>query len=128
MLLKEVRHLAETLAPGDIVVIALPSNQPRGREQEGKRPALVVGIPEGQMRYPMLFVAPLTTQKGDWVQNNLRLYPTLAMGTGGLAQESVVLLDQIRAIDVQRIIVYLGSLTTEEYEPISTGLKQIFRT
>jgi mRNA interferase MazF len=50
------------------------------------------------------------------------------MGTGGLAQESVVLLDQIRAIDVQRIIAYLGSLTTEEYEPISTGLKQIFRT
>ncbi|WP_448573901.1 type II toxin-antitoxin system PemK/MazF family toxin [Trichothermofontia sp.] len=119
--------MAETLAPGDIVLIALPSNQPRGREQEGKRPALVVGIPEGQMRYPMLFVAPLTTQKGDWVQNNLTLYPTLAIGTGGLAQESVVLLDQIRAVDVRRVLVYMGSLSPEEYQPIWARIKQIFR-
>jgi mRNA interferase MazF len=91
--------LAETLAPGDIVLVTLPSNQPRGREQEGRRPALVVGIPKGQVRYPMLFVAPLTTQKGEWVQRNSTLYPTLANGTGGLSQDSVVLLDQIRAID-----------------------------
>jgi mRNA interferase MazF len=102
--------LAETLAPGDIVLIALPSNQPRGREQEGTRPAVVVGIPDGQMRYPMLFVAPLTTKKGEWVKSNLMLYPILATGIGGLTQSSVVLLDQIRAVDARRVMAYMGSL------------------
>ncbi len=119
--------MTETLAPRDIVLIALPSNQPRGREQEGTRPAVVVGIPEGQMRFPMLFVAPLTTQQGDWVQTNLILYPTLAIGAGGLTQESVALLDQIRSVDAKRVMAYLGSLTSEDYQPILTGIKQIFR-
>lgn len=117
----------EILSPGDIILVALPSNQPRGREQEGTRPAVVVGIPEGEMRFPMLVVAPLTTQKGDWVEANLMLYPILAPGIGGLTQESVVLLDQIRAVDARRMMAYIGSLTPKYYQPILAGIKPIFR-
>jgi len=118
--------LAKTLAIGDVVLINLPSHQPRGREQEGKRPAVVVGIPQGAVRYPVILIAPLTTQTGDWVQANPALYPKLEAGMGGLSQESVLLLDQVRAIDVQRAIAYFGSLTPEEYQPILDGLQQIF--
>ena len=119
--------MTETLSPGDIILVALPVNEPRGREQEGTRPAVVVGIPEGQVRFPMLVVAPLTTQKGDWVEANLLLYPTLTDGMGGLTRDSVVLLDQIRAVDARRMMSYIGSLTPEDYEPILIGMKQIFR-
>lgn len=116
----------ETLAIGDVALVALPSSQPRGREQEGQRPAIVVGIPQGRVRFPMLLIAPLTSQEGEWVQNNRVLYPTLEAGAGGLTRRSVVLLDQIRAIDARRLVAYLGSLTPAEHGVIAPGLKQIF--
>jgi mRNA interferase MazF len=106
-------------------LVLLPSHQPQGREQEGKRPAIVVGIPQGKVRYPVILIAPLTTQMGDWVQKNSVLYPRLEAGVGNLSQPSIALLDQIRAIDVQRVVAYFGSLTTEQYRPILEGLRQI---
>lgn len=122
---KEVNPLADTLSPGDIILVALPAHQPKGREQEGKRPALVVGIPPGEVRYLVVLIAPLTTQAGEWTQRNPAIYPKLVAGTGGLSQDSVVLLDQIRAIDARRITAYLGTLTSEEYAPILKGIQQI---
>lgn len=119
--------MVDTLAPGDIILVALPDQQPKGREQEGKRPALVVGIPPGKVRYLLVLIAPLTTQVGEWAKRNPAIYPKLAAGSGGLPQDSVVLLDQIRAIDARRMIAYLGTLTSEEYAPILAGLQQIFR-
>lgn len=80
-------------------------------EQQGIRPAIVVGIPPGETRYLLVFVAPLTTQMGKWVELNSTIYPVLPSGTGNLTQTSVVLLDQIRAVDAQRIVRYIGSLS-----------------
>lgn len=62
---KEVSLLANTLSPGDIILVALPVHQPKGREQEGKRPALVGGIPPGEVHYLVVLIAPLTTQSGE---------------------------------------------------------------
>jgi len=111
------------LAHRDIVLITLPSNQPRGREQEGRRPAVVVGVPMEAVRYPVLILVPLTTQIGEWAVRNSTLYPQLEAGRGGLTQNSIVLIDQVRAVDVQRVLSYLGSLTIEEYKPILEGLR-----
>ncbi len=86
---------------------------------------LVVCVPKGLVRYPVLLVVPLTTQIGEWVNENPRLYPQLAAGVGGISQASAALLDQIRSVDVRRVISYLGSLTSEEYEPVKRGLQQI---
>lgn len=120
--------MSDSLEHGDVVVVTLPSHQPKGHEQEGKRPAIVLGIPDGEVRYPVILIAPLTTQVGDWVHKNPGLYPQLAAGSDGLSQKSVVLLDQIRAVDVQRVTAYLGTLTDEQYQPLVEGLKRIFRT
>ena len=117
--------MVNRLKRGDLILVILPSHQPKGREQEGRRPAIVVGIPQGEVRYPVLLIAPLTTQTGDWVQKNTSLYPGLEAGVGGFSQASVVLVDQIRAIDVRRVVAYLGSLTTKEYKPIQNALKQL---
>lgn len=116
----------DLLECGDVVIVALPTHTPRGREQQGTRPAVVVGVPWGEVRYPMLIIAPLTTQTGSWALNNPSLYPSLEVGTGGLTKFSIVLLDQVRALDVSRVLAYLGTLTPQQYAPILQGL-MLFR-
>ena len=95
-----------------------------GHEQQGNRPVIVIGLPWGEVRYPMLIVVPLTTQTGLWSRQNPSLYPCLEAGVGGLPQPSIVLLDQLRSIDTRRVLAYLGSLTAEQYIPIHSGLMQ----
>ena len=96
-------------------------------EQQGIRPAVIVGMPPGKTRYLLAVVAPMTTQIGSWAKVNPTIYPVLSAGAGNLKKDSVVLLDQIRTVDMRRITKYLGSLTNEEYEPIAMGLDEIFQ-
>ncbi len=117
----------DLLTCGDIIIVALPAHTPRGHEQQGTRPAVVVGIPLKEIRYPMLMIAPLTTQSGSWAFNNPSLYPRLESGAGGLSQSSIVLLDQMRGLDISRIVGYLGTLTFDQYALIYNGLMQLFR-
>lgn len=72
----------ETIAIGDLVLVALPVHNPPRREQQGIRPAVVVGVPSGEIRYPTIAIAPLTTTTGSWSSNNPILYPLLEAGTG----------------------------------------------
>jgi len=55
-----------------------------------------------------------------------RLYPRLPAGTAGLPVDSLVLLDQTRALDVGRVAAYIGTLTPSAYRRISEGLLQMF--
>lgn len=116
----------EALKPGDVVLIDLPLHDPKGHEQEGKRPAIVVGIPQGLLRYPVVIAVPLTTQGGPWAKKNPNLYRHLLAGSGGIPQASIALLDQVRALDVRRVNAYLGSLEPEIFMPIHNNLLQLF--
>jgi len=116
---------SQLLKCGDVVFIDLPFHNPKGREQEGRRPAVIIGVPLGDVRYPVVVVVPLTTQFGGWAKKNPALYPIIQAGTAGLPQKSVVLCDQIRAVDIQRVIGYLGSLSIDEYLPIIDGVKRV---
>lgn len=75
----------------------------------------------------MLIIAPLTSKTGSWALNNPDLYPRLEAGVGGLSQPSIVLLDQMRGLDISRIVAYLGTLTPEQYAPIINGIIQLFQ-
>ena len=111
-----------------VVIVDFPVQTPSGREQHGKRPAIIVALPNltGATRYPVVIVVPLTTQQGNWVTQNPTLYPHLQAGMGNLIYDSIVLLDQIRALDIQRVLGYRGDLTPDEYQPIADGLKAMF--
>ncbi len=113
---------------GDVLLVALPSKVPSGHEQEGRRPVVVVGLPDvlRSLRFSMLVVVPLTTQSGSWVHSAPLVYPVLTKGAGGLPFDSIVLLDQLAGIDAARVLRKLGSLTEAELEPIRSGLKLIF--
>jgi len=80
----------------------------------------------GTIRFELVIVVPITRQSGDWTTQNPILYPSLQAGMGNLTADSIVLLDQVRAVDIRRVLRYLGSLTAEEYQPIANGLKAMF--
>jgi mRNA interferase MazF len=114
---------------GDVLNIRLPSQNPQGREQEGMRPAIVVGLPEqvGKPRFPVIFVVPVTSDRGqDWATVAPLLYLRFPAGSGGLRSASIGLLDQLRCVDVKRIVDFRGSLSPEECERLRQALQQIF--
>lgn len=111
-----------------VVLVNFPAQIPPGREQENTRPAVIVALPNvtGITRFSLVIVVPLTTQQGDWAPRNSTLYPQLQAGMGNIRYDSTVLLDQIRAVDIKRVLGYRGDLTAEEYQPIANGLKAVF--
>ncbi|MBT9587623.1 type II toxin-antitoxin system PemK/MazF family toxin [bacterium] len=111
------------LRAGDVVVVSFPRHTPSGREQEGRRPAVILAVPTGKLRFPVVILVPLTTQEGAWVGENPTVYPTIRRGAGGLPLPSVVLLDQIRSVDARRIGGYLGCLSGQDFSPITSGVR-----
>lgn len=114
---------------GDVVSAMFPAHRPGGHEQEGHRPAVVVGLPQrlGTPRFAALMLAPMTTDRGqDWAQNSPAMYPRYAAGVAGLRSSSICLLDQTRALDTRRISRYRGALNEDQYRPIRDALRTIF--
>lgn len=121
--------MTATLSLGTVFVADFPEHDPSGHEQEGPRPALLVGLPThaGRPRFPVLMLAPVTTFRDQpWVAAAPDLYPVLRAGVGGLRVDSVVLVDQTRALDASRVLRYLGVLTPEEYAPVLAAVRLIF--
>lgn len=120
--------MARDLQVADVLTVQLPEHVPPGHEQNGYRPAIVVGLPErlGTPRFPNVIVVPLTSEKGrEWSGRAADLYPTVRAGRGGLTRDSVVLIDQIRAIDLSRVVRYIGTLSSDDFRPIKTGLAKL---
>ena len=90
-----------------------------GAEIRKTRPALVLQNDIANRYSPITIVAAITTRFED------RLYPTevlLASGEGGMSVASVVLLNQIRSVDKQRLIKRLGVLRPLTMEEIDRAL------
>lgn len=118
----------KTLETGAIVTALFPLHHPGGHEQEGYRPAVVVGSPKlvGAPRFEVLIVVPMTTDKGqEWAEQSPYLYPRYPAGTANLRSPSICLLDQVRALDIGRIHRYRGKLSKEQYRPIQRTLKRM---
>ena len=109
---------------GDVLKIYFPAHKPEGHEQEGTRPAIVVGVPDtlGKPRFPVLVVVPLTSQLEEWAKNSPTLYPVLEVGAGGVDVPSVALTDQVRAVGVSRITGRYGTLTSVQLGPVKDAL------
>lgn len=116
---------APSIAIGDVVTVLLPERSPQGHEQEGKRPAVVVGIPDklGTARFPVLVIVPFSRyQNQPWADAAPQRYPRFAGGKATLRSPSIALLDQVLSVDVRRVQKRRGKLTSEEYAPIKEGL------
>jgi len=79
-----------------------------GREQAGKRPALVISVdlfnngPAG-----LIVVLPITT-KEKGIPFHLEIYPP----EGGLKEKSLIKCEDIRSISKERLLSRLGAVST----------------
>ncbi len=112
-------HQVCDLKRGQIVDVQLP--RPRdigGREQGGRRPAVVVQ--NQTRRLPTIMVVPMTgNPRAARFPHTVCVAPSTE---NGLECESVALVFQARAIDVRRVQSVLGEL---EEEPLRLVMEQL---
>ncbi len=92
----------------------------RGAEIKKTRPALIIQNDIGNRYSPITIVAAITSQFDQ------KLYPTEALvkaPEGGLAADSVVLLNQIRTIDKGRLVKRLGSIKPQTMRKVEDALR-----
>ncbi|MBI3335624.1 MAG: type II toxin-antitoxin system PemK/MazF family toxin [Candidatus Portnoybacteria bacterium] len=90
-----------------------------GREIKKTRPALILQNDIANRYSPVTIVAAITSQVEQ------PLYPTevlIRSPEGGLTVDSIVLLNQIRSIDKQRLMRRLGRLNPEAMKQIERAL------
>ena len=91
-----------------------------GAEIKKTRPALIVQNNIANQHSPITIVAAITSKFDDM------LYPTevlIEAPEGGLATDSVVLLNQIRSIDRKRLVKRLGSIKPETLRRVDQALE-----
>jgi mRNA interferase MazF len=91
-----------------------------GAEIRKTRPAMVLQNDVANEYSPITIVAAITSKFDD------RLYPTevlIPASGSGLAQDSVVLLNQIRSIDRQRLIRRLGNVSDSVMESVDRAIQ-----
>lgn len=90
-----------------------------GSEQGGVRPVLVIQNNKGNKYCPTVIVAPIT---GKGKKYYLPTHVKLSRKTE-LPQRSMVLLEQIRTLDKQRLREYVGHVQEAEMEKINQGIR-----
>ena len=89
-----------------------------GHEIKKTRPALIIQNNIGNKYSTTTIIAPLTSQKTN------RVYPyEVLIQNKGLACESKILLNHVRAIDKQRILKKLGFLNEEQMNQVNEAIK-----
>ena len=88
-----------------------------GSEQGGLRPVVIVQNNVGNKHAPTTIVAPITSRLTK------KPLPTHVFIEGcGLSAESVILLEQVRVIDKQRLKEKMGSLDGSEMNMVNQAL------
>lgn len=109
-----------TISRGDIALCDL--NPVIGTEQAGVRPVVVLQMDRANAASPHTIIAPFTTKIRRALLSSHVFVPA---GVGGLSQDSVLLCEQIRVIDKQRIIRILGRLDDSAMQQVATALSAI---
>ena len=90
-----------------------------GSEQGGVRPVLVVQNDVGNKYSPTIIVAAVTSQTS---KAKLPTHVQIHATEGGLSKDSVVLLEQLRTIDKQRLKERIGSLNENQIPDVEKAL------
>lgn len=97
--------MEKTIKRGDIYYATL--NPVVGSEQGGTRPVLIISNDTGNRHSPTVIIAPITSR----IHTKAKLPTHTAVNNfKELDKNSIVLLEQIRTIDKQRLREYVGTL------------------
>lgn len=89
-----------------------------GSEQGGSRPVLILQNDMGNKHSPTTIAAPITCRLSK------RHIPAhVQINEGGLHEDSLVLLEQTRVIDKQRLKMKIGAVSAETMSKIDVALK-----
>jgi mRNA interferase MazF len=103
---------------GEVFLVNFDSTM--GAEVQKTRPALILQNDIGNRYSPITIVAAITSKSGE------KLYPAevfIRANEGGLSQDSIILLNQIRSMDKKRLVQRVGKVKKETMEKINHGLK-----
>ncbi len=90
-----------------------------GREQAGKRPALIISENIFNQSYAdLVIVVPITSQN-----KNIRSHVFIPEGEGGLTPESFAKCEDVRSISKQRLVKRLGKVDKPIVEKIEEKLR-----
>lgn len=96
----------------------------RGREQAGRRPALVISVGQlGTGPSGLAIVVPLTTT----AQTN-PIRPKIPDGEGGLKERSWALPDMVRSIDRSRLVERSGRVRVDTLEQVAGRVRLLIRS
>lgn len=87
-----------------------------GSEQGGIRPVLIIQNDTGNHYSPTVIAAAITGRKKKPMPTHVQVI------TKGLSGESIVLLEQIRTIDRQRLLHYVNHLDGDAMRPVDKAI------
>ncbi len=90
-----------------------------GSEQGGVRPVLIVQNNMGNKYSPTVIAAAITSQQS---KANIPTHITIESDSSGLSKNSVVLLEQVRTIDKQRLKEKMGSIGQSTMNKINEAI------
>ena len=90
-----------------------------GSEQGGMRPVLIVQNDVGNRHSPTVIAAAITSQKD---KSKLPTHISINADRCGLAKDSIVLLEQVRTLDKQRLKERMGNLPEDDMDRINKAL------
>jgi mRNA interferase MazF len=102
---------------GDIFTVDL--EPARGSEQGKTRPCVIIQNDVGNKYSPTVIVAAITSGEQP-------VYPVevkIKASEGGLKKDSLILLNQIRTVDKERLYRYWGHLSSETMEQMDDAIK-----
>ena len=94
-----------------------------GSEQGGLRPVLIVQNDVGNRHSPTVIAAAITSRLG---KNKLPTHIDVPSLISGLSKDSVILLEQIRTIDKQRLKEKMGHLDADTMTHVNDAIQVSF--
>ncbi|MBQ2798314.1 MAG: type II toxin-antitoxin system PemK/MazF family toxin [Ruminiclostridium sp.] len=94
-----------------------------GSEQGGMRPVLIVQNDVGNRHSPTVIAAAITSQRD---KSKLPTHISITAGECGLQKDSIVLLEQVRTLDKQRLKERMGELDVSSMTRVDNALSVSF--
>ncbi len=92
---------------------------PRGSEQGGRRPALVIQNDTGNASSPTTIIAAITSRK----KHSYPFHVEISAAESGLPKDSIVLLEQLVTVNQSRLIGYIGTLPDPTMDAVNAAIE-----
>jgi len=94
----------------------------RGKEQRGKRPAVIISGNTMNKNLGVFIVCPISSK----IKNYAGCVKVAKNKTNKLSEDSEIITFQIRAITKERMIKKIGEITNEQLKEVIYSLNEIF--